>query len=618
LAIAAALSGAAAIAPLAAQERPSSPDPQQVDTLVVTASRREERLRNTVVATELIGAREIARAPVADLGALLGRYAGIQLDAGMPAGHGIALRGLGGPRVLILIDGQPVAGRIAGTLDLARIPLRLIERIEVVKGPQSTLYGSAAMGGVINVVTRRPAVRSADVGISALSGSQSRRELAGHLERGGAEWSVRIDGGGTQLGTAPGVEDLDGARTLRAHVAPRITRRGTDSTWAFDASGLAIDEAQRFKVGQLYSFSDNQQFGVQLGATRQRGLTRVAPVLSWSRFNHLSRRASTPTPQSDSGALDVQDLLQLETPVSHVFSRGIIDAGMLLRRESISADRVPGGARASHSFEPYGQVSFGAGPAVITTGARLTLHEQWGSFVAPRAAALWRPSDAVAVRVATGLGFRTPDFKELYLDFANTAAGYSVVGNPDLNPERSAHASTTITLNGAHGELRLQGHAAHYSDFIETALVDTGTSTYSYRNLAQGNIAGTEVELVSVLGSARVELSHAYLWSRDEVSGRPLLGRTPHTATVDATLPVRGAELSLRALWNSRTPIGLDESTGAVMHRAAFSQLDLSASRVVLSRLKVRTGIANVFDARPRGTWPNFAGRQWFIALDID
>jgi outer membrane receptor for ferrienterochelin and colicins len=618
LAFGAALLLGAAVTPLAAQGRSAPTEAQRVDTVVVTASRREERLRNTVVATELIGAREIARAPVADLGALLSRFAGIQLDAGVPAGHGVALRGLGGPRVLILIDGQPMAGRVNGTLDLARIPLRLIERVEVVKGPQSTLYGSAAMGGVINVVTRRPANRGAEVGVAALSGSQQRRELAGHAEGGSGEWSARLDGGGTLLGIAPGVDDIDGARTLRAHVAPRITRRGSDSTWALDVSALAVDEAQRFKVGQLYSFADNAQIGVQVGATRRRGLTRFAPVASWSRFDHLSRRASTPTPASDSGAHDVQDLVQVETPLSHVFARGIVDAGLLLRRESITADRVPGGQRTAHSAEPYGQLSFGVGPTVVTAGARLALHEQWGTFLAPRLAVLWRPSDAVALRVGTGLGFRTPDFKELFLEFANTAAGYSVVGNPDLMPERSANLSTTITINGARGELRIQGHAARYSDFIETTLIDTSTSTYGYRNLAEGRIAGSEVELVSLVGAARIEVSHAYLWSRDETSRRPLLGRTPHTATIGATLPTRRAELSMRALWNSRTPIGVDESTGEMTHRAAFGQLDLGASRRVLDRLTVRTGVANVLDARPQGTWPSFVGRQWFIGLEID
>src|SRR5690606_1893325 len=92
----------------------------------------------------------------ADLAAVLTEQTGIQFQAGMPSGAGIMLQGLSSERVLVLVDGRPLTGRIAGNFDLARIPSDIVERIEVVKGPQSALYGSEAMGGVVNIITRRP------------------------------------------------------------------------------------------------------------------------------------------------------------------------------------------------------------------------------------------------------------------------------------------------------------------------------------------------------------------------------------------------------------------------------------------------------------------------------
>lgn len=603
-------------APLAAQEDTARGGRQTVDTVVVTASRREERLGRTVVATEVISRRELARAPVADLGALLGRFAGVQLDAGVPAGHGIALQGLGGPRVLILVDGQPMTGRVNGTLDLARFPLAMIDRVEIVKGPQSTLYGSAAMGGVINIVTRPPS-GDTDVAISLLGGSQARREVTGHAESTRGRWSLRVDGGGVGLGLAPGVESEGGARTMRGYVAPRIVRGAGRGGWSLDASALLVDEAQRYRVGQLFSFSDNLQVGARLSASRSGGLSRVAPVVSWSRFDHLSRRASTPRPAADSGARDVQDLLQVELPMSRVTARRVADAGLVLRRESIRADRVPGGVRTSHSAEPYGQLTFGAGPAVVTTGARLALHEQWGAFVAPRLAALWRANDVVSVRVGVGRGFRTPDFKELYLSFANTAAGYSVTGNPDLRPEQSTSGAVTLSLSGRATSLRMHAHGTVYRDFIETTLAG-GVASYSYRNLASGRIAGTEVELTRVVGAARLELSHAYLWSRDDASGRPLLGRAPQTASASVLVTRGGNEFSVRGSWQARTAIGVDDTSGALTHREDFAQVDIGVSRQVLSWLSVRGGAANVLNVLPSGAWPTFAGRQWFIGMSAN
>src|SRR5690606_21819321 len=125
-----------------------------LDALVVTASRRLERLADTPVTTELITRRDIEEARVSDLSTLLTQRLGIQLEGGHPAGEGVMLQGLGSERVLILLDGQPVVGRISGTIDISRLPTSMVERVEVVKGSQSSLYGSDAMGGVVNVITR--------------------------------------------------------------------------------------------------------------------------------------------------------------------------------------------------------------------------------------------------------------------------------------------------------------------------------------------------------------------------------------------------------------------------------------------------------------------------------
>jgi outer membrane receptor for ferrienterochelin and colicins len=119
--------------------------------IIVTAARREQRLADAVVETELITTRDLQRGQ-SDLASILTDRVGIQLDGGVPSGTGVQLRGFGSRRVLVLLDGQPLVGRVNGTMDLARLPVSGIERIEIVKGPQSTLYGTDAIGGVINVI----------------------------------------------------------------------------------------------------------------------------------------------------------------------------------------------------------------------------------------------------------------------------------------------------------------------------------------------------------------------------------------------------------------------------------------------------------------------------------
>ena len=125
-----------------------------LDQVVVTAARREQRLADAVPSIEVIGRADIERSGASDLASVLTEQSGIVLQGGHPAGAGAMLQGIGSERVLVLLDGQPMTGRLSGVFDISRIPVSVVERVEVMKGPQSTMYGTEAMGGVINIITR--------------------------------------------------------------------------------------------------------------------------------------------------------------------------------------------------------------------------------------------------------------------------------------------------------------------------------------------------------------------------------------------------------------------------------------------------------------------------------
>ena len=130
--------------------------PLALDQVVVTSARRAQRLADAVTTTEVVSRADIERTGASDLASVLTEQTGIQLQGGMPAGAGVMLQGLGSERVLVLLDGQPIAGRISGVFDISRIPTSVVERIEVVKGPQSALYGQNTFSGAINYVTNTP------------------------------------------------------------------------------------------------------------------------------------------------------------------------------------------------------------------------------------------------------------------------------------------------------------------------------------------------------------------------------------------------------------------------------------------------------------------------------
>ena len=126
----------------------------QMDEVVVTGTKTERRLEDTPVITEVITRSEIEATGAENIGEVLEHRVGIVVDRDAH-GDGVQLQGLDSDYILILLDGEPQVGRIAGKLDLARIGVENVDRIEIVKGASSALFGSAAMGGVINVITRK-------------------------------------------------------------------------------------------------------------------------------------------------------------------------------------------------------------------------------------------------------------------------------------------------------------------------------------------------------------------------------------------------------------------------------------------------------------------------------
>ncbi|HEX5581844.1 MAG TPA: TonB-dependent receptor, partial [Gemmatimonadaceae bacterium] len=596
--------------------------PLALDRMVVTAARREQRLADAIVTTEVVGRREIERSGATDLASVLTEQTGIQLHGGHPSGAGVMLQGIGAERVLVLLDGQPLVGRVAGNFDLSRIPTGMVERVEVVKGPQSTLYGSEAMGGVVNIVTRSAPEAGWGGSVTALGGSDGRRDalLSGAGSMG--PWSAVVDGGLRTIERAPGRGDEAGALADRRDGSLKL-RWAPDSAGWVEAAGLVVDERQRWQTGTLFDFADNRQTGARLSASRLMGEQRLTSTLHLSQFDHLARSSRTPAPIAGTGDAQVQRLAEAELLYTGRVAGLAVDAGVEAREEYIrsSDGRIRsedgGTSRTLWSAEPFAQVELGGGAWSVVPGARLTWNEQWGSHLTPRLAARWRPVEGLTLRASAGRGFRAPDFKELYLQFTNENAGYAVYGNPDLRPEHSDNV--TLGAEWSAGRLYARAQLFHnrLSDFIETRPLpsDGPFLMYEYANVEQGLTRGAELEGGLAVGSLRAEAAYGYLDAEDRATGLPLLGRPTHSAraTLGGMLPF-DVRASVTALYTGATPMERDGSGVVVGERDAFFRTDVRLARQLPGGLEIVAGADNLFDQRP-ARWEGAVGRHVYAAL---
>ncbi len=593
--------------------------PLSLDQVVVTAARREQALKDVAVTTEVVTRREIEQTGASDLASILTEQLGIELQGGHPAGAGIMLQGLGSERVLVLLDGQPVSGRISGVFDVSRIPTSVIERVEVVKGPQSTLYGSEAMGGVVNIITRSPLAHTMGASASISAGTQGRLDGTVGVVAGRGAWSSAINASRRETDMTPGQASDSGALAQRTDVAAKLIW-SPDSATSLEASVLALDERQRWLSNSYFNFGDNTQVSGRLTGEWRRGGHRFAPTLYASVFDHLSRASSEPLPiAGDTGQRQVQRLFEAELLYNTLLGTArthALDLGIEVRREDIESRSVPGGQRALMTVEPFAQLELRAAALSVVPGVRMSWSEQWGTHVTPRLALRYQANDAVTFRASAGSGFRAPDFKELYQFFQNLSADYRVEGNADLRPESSRNLTAGMEWANDRVYLRGQLFQNDFRDFIETRPLIDSARVFRYANVDDGWTRGAELESGLSLGRLRTEVGYSRLATRDKATDKPLLGRPTQSGRIGATYALpSGLRVSATAIHTGRTPMTRDTTTGTIKDwRNAFTRTDVRIAQSIPGGLQLAIGADNVFDRQP-AKWAGFTGRHLYTTL---
>ena len=409
----------------------------ELDPVVVTATRTLQSLSNVTVPATVVSKEDITARGTVRLSELLREETGFQFD--YSHGTGVQVQGLDPEYTMVLIDGEPMVGRTAGTLDLDRVSISNVERVEVVRGPSSSLYGSEALAGVINIITGEPQQRRS-FSVDGQLGRFATADLnaVGEFIEGPVSGSVaanlyRTDGydlNENAIGqTAPARDDFTGHADLE-----------------YDLGGsTTLDLDARLNIRQeTYQTADQQQR--VLNGSREQTDWNVATTLqhelrpglrgkailygSWFNFD----RAET---LQESGAVadeltSDQFFGKAETEWHAALPQNnMLTAGGGLITESISGiNLLRDGTERRRSGFVFAQNEWTATDWLhLTASARFDAHEDYESELSPKGGVLLRPVDGVRLRASVGTGFKAPTFRELYYDFTNAGSGYTVLGS---------------------------------------------------------------------------------------------------------------------------------------------------------------------------------------------
>jgi vitamin B12 transporter len=582
----------------------------ELDEVVVTATRTAITTDAALAPVEVITRDEILRAQATSLADLLRGRAGINISN--QGGDGklttMFVRGSESDHVLVLIDGVRVGSATSGLVSFQDLPVSLIDRIEIVRGPRSSLYGSEAIGGVIQIFTRRD------------RGDASFRFHAGAGSHGRREGGIGIGGGSEKgwFGLDAGFKQTDGIDACRGAGDPIFagcfvddqTDRDGYTQHAFSLrGGVNIGESVVLQGHGLRvsgeneydgSFVDNSDIVQQvIGATLkwQAGERVVVQFAAGSNKDESENYLGT-VPAGEFATHRDSASVQSDFTLAE---RQVLTAGFDWLRDRVDSDTTYDDTRRGNGAV-FAQYQGGFGAHDVQLAVRRDDNDQFGGKTTGSAA--WGMGFAEHWRVTASYGtaFKAPTFNELYFPF---------FGNPNLRPEYSKTFDLGLAWRGERTRVALNAFETRVDD-----LIAYDGSIFLPNNIEKTRLRGAELQVDTAVFGWNIVGAASWLDPENRApgfnDGKDLPRRARETARIDVDRAFGDFSVGLTGVANGQRY----DDLGNTRRVDGFATLDLRAEYRFARHWTLQARVANVFDERYETTsFYNQPGRTWSLML---
>lgn len=562
--------------------------------IFVTASRVAEAPQDTLYSVSVVTREDIEEAQARDVSDLLQRLPGVQTGRNGGPGQVTSafIRGAASDHTLLLIDGVPVNSGTVGSPALQHLMTDQIERIEVVRGPASTLHGSSAIGGVVQIFTRR-AASGGDMQITAGAGSQSTDHYSGSASYGGENLSAVVSASRRTSSGYP--------------TRPSLSRedRGYRNESFNAALGTRLGEADmEFSYFEAEGFVEYLDFfGTPVDQDTKNSVMRFvidyAPNTQWDSRLLLGRaRDETDENQSDDFADTVRDYIDWQNTVQ-LDSRQTLVAGVTASWTDTKLLSFGSGYdESTRSVEVYVQDTIRFGDSRVQIGARGIDDEEYGTHLTWNAAIGHALTTSTRLHANAGTAFRAPS--------ANDRYGFG--GDPDFDPEESISGEIGVEhrLTGA-DSIRLVGFVTEIDDLIET-----NPATFTVEQTEQARIRGVELAYAHESNDWQWSLDYTYQDPKNNDVDQLLPRRARNTVNAEVRYGLAGWWAGARLRYQSERR----DSRFSDITMDAYTTVGINAGYRFGRSLTIAGRVENLFDESYElaATYP---GQDRFVGVEL-
>jgi outer membrane receptor for ferrienterochelin and colicins len=617
---------------------------KDLDTVVVTGQYKPQSVKNSVYQVRTISQQRIRLSGATNVQQVLSTELGFRFSGDNTLGTtDVQLMRVSGRNVKILLDGVPLTDRGDTRESLNQVDINTIERIEIVEGPMSVSYGSDAIAGVINLITKK----NISTGFSV--SAQAREETAGseyypfsykgvHTQNAAISykknnWDISTGGthndfngiGGDAYGRGkawrPKEQWLGNIRTGYGKSSFSIYYR-LDGLHEVITDRDSINYLNYKAIDKKYTTNRfTQQVQSQLQVSAKADLSTILSFTNYERQTRTTRHNfETGTDELTTGAGE-QDISKLNSFVfrntfHYQLSKKIsLQPGIDINREAAKGQRITGNPVitdyalfVSAEIKPTGKINIRPGLRFI----RNSIYD--APPVVPSVNTKFVLNDHLDLRLAYAYGFRSPALRELYFEFID--ANHNIVGNPNLKAETSNSFNGSLNWAGTCREgnrfnISFSGFYTDFNNQIAFALADPASNQYTYFNVNKARITGGTVEakisgktLQASTGFSYTGFDRELYDDKDyiKVDTKKFLWAPEFNSSASFTAAKIRTTFSLYYKYTGKTPqyvTGKNASNQPILYiarTAAYHQADLSAYSAINKYIAVTGGVKNLFD----------------------